>query len=101
MMARRWTSFAEVVVNALDLSHQLFDVVEEEFSLAEQLVLEAAGAYHRDGERNTMRGQDVVRRVADGEGTRGIAANALERGAKDLRRRLGDVRVALRRRRFE
>src|SRR5256885_166499 len=97
MMARLWTSFAEVVVNALDLSHQLFDVVEEEFRLAEELVLEAARASHRDGDRNAMRGEDVVRRVAHRQRARRVAADALQRGAKDLRRRLGDLRVALRR----
>src|ERR1700752_1698710 len=98
MMARRWTSFVEVFVNPIDLSQELFDVVEEEFCLAEQLVLEASGTHRRDGNRGAVRGEDVVWSIADGQGVRVVAACPLERGPEDLRRRLGDFHVALRRR---
>src|SRR5437870_3931964 len=47
MMARRCSSVAEIVIDSIDLSPQFFDVIEEEFCLAEQPVLEPAGA-HRD-----------------------------------------------------
>jgi hypothetical protein len=42
--------------------------------------------------------EDVVRRVADGESTFIVTACALQCGAEDLRGRLGELHVALRRR---
>src|SRR5205809_7709986 len=74
MMALRCSSLAEVLINPIDLSHQLLDVIEEEFCLAQRLIPEPAGAHRGDGKRHAMRGEHVVRRIADRESPLVVAA---------------------------
>src|SRR5438270_9020811 len=109
MMARLWTdgtranagSFVvEVLIDAIDLSHQLPDVVEEELRLRQQLAFETAREDCRDRQRGAMRSEDVVGRVADGERVACLGAELFERRLKNLRRRLGKFGIVLRRRAF-
>src|SRR6476619_841619 len=109
MMARVWTAGAatnagsfvvEVPIDAIDLSHQLPDIVEEKLRLRQQLTFETARQDRRDRQRGAMRSEDVVGRVADGERVVCLGAELFERRLKNLRRRLGKIGIMLRRRAF-
>src|SRR5436305_5718498 len=101
MMARRWTagtSGAEVLIDRIDLSHELLDALERPLRFRQQLAPEAAREHRRDRQRRAVRGEDVVGSVAGGHRRLGGGADLVERGAEDLGRGLRELRVVLRRR---
>src|ERR1051325_5213162 len=98
MMARRWTSGTEIVIDCVDLSPKSFDAVEDPLRFRQRLAAEAAAQHRRDRQRRAVRGEDVVGSVADGPRRLDGGAALVERGAEDLGRRLGELRVVLRRR---
>src|SRR4051794_10846254 len=108
-MERAWTDAApvvagsfvvEVLIESIDLSHQLLDIVEEKLRLRQQLACETARQHRRDRQRGAMRSENVVGRVADGERVAYLGAELFERRLKNLRRRLGKIGIVLRRRAF-
>src|SRR4051794_13291249 len=101
MMARRWTagtSGAEVLIDRVDLSHELLDALERPLRFRQQLAPEAAREHCRDRQRRAVRGEDVVGSVAGGHRRLGGGADLVERGAEDLGRGFRELGVVLRRR---
>src|SRR5436190_8670510 len=104
MMARRCTagtSGAEVLIDRVDLSHELLDALERPLRFRQQLAPEAAREHRRDRQRRAVRGEDVVGSVADGHRRLDGGADLVERGAEDLGRGLRELGVVLRRRSCE
>src|SRR5688500_8767964 len=101
MIARRWAAsiaVSKVLIDPIELLHHGWDVVEEELRFGEELAREAAACERGDGQAGPVRREDVVRRVAGDEGSFGPGPDSLQRGLKDLRRRLRKLRISLRRR---
>src|ERR1051326_4954897 len=100
MIDRRWTSLKPSLY-LVKVAGNFSGIIQDEFGFREEVALEAAGEHRDDRHRHAMCGEDVVRRVADHEGELRIAPGASQRGLEDLRRRLRELRVALRSRPFD
>src|SRR4051812_44429389 len=91
MIERRGTLFKPCLY-LIEVAGDLAGIVQDEFGLGQQLALEAAGENGDDRHRHAVRGECVVRGVADRERELRIASGARERGLEDLRRRLRELR---------
>src|SRR5690348_9871606 len=100
MIERRWTSFKPGLY-VVEFAGDLAGILQDEFGFRQELALDAAGEHADDRHGHAMRREDVVRGVADREGELRIASGAVERRLEDLRRRLRELRVALRSRPFD